>query len=100
MGTLCDLYETLTITQVVIFCNTSQKVDWLTQKCRDANFTVSAIHDGMPQREQDTALQQFKSGQSRQLIMVDWPRGVEFTPKPSLVICYDLPNNREMYGQR
>eukprot|EP00816_Leptocylindrus_hargravesii_P013434 CAMPEP_0196825582 /NCGR_PEP_ID=MMETSP1362-20130617/93136_1 /TAXON_ID=163516 /ORGANISM="Leptocylindrus danicus, Strain CCMP1856" /LENGTH=209 /DNA_ID=CAMNT_0042206035 /DNA_START=1010 /DNA_END=1635 /DNA_ORIENTATION=- len=27
--TLCDLYDTLTITQAVIFCNTRQKVDWL-----------------------------------------------------------------------
>jgi len=42
--TLCDLYDTLTITQAVIFCNTKQKVDWLTQKMRDANFTVAAIH--------------------------------------------------------
>jgi ATP-dependent RNA helicase len=28
--TLCDLYDTLTITQAVIFCNTKRKVDWLT----------------------------------------------------------------------
>ena len=27
--TLCDLYDTLTITQAVIFCNTKRKVDWL-----------------------------------------------------------------------
>merc|ERR1740138_1787658 len=26
--TLCDLYDTLTITQAVIFCNTKRKVDW------------------------------------------------------------------------
>lgn len=61
--TLCDLYDTLTITQVlssivgksgrkvivridslffqaVIFCNTQQKVDWLAQKMRENNFTV------------------------------------------------------------
>lgn len=39
--TLCDLYDTLTITQAVIFCNTRRKVDWLTEKMREANFTVS-----------------------------------------------------------
>lgn len=38
--TLCDLYDTLTITQAVIFCNTRRKVDWLTEKMREANFTV------------------------------------------------------------
>jgi ATP-dependent RNA helicase len=32
--TLCDLYDTLTITQAVIFCNTKKKVDWLTEKMR------------------------------------------------------------------
>merc|ERR1719188_2633351 len=32
LDTLCDLYEILTITQAVIFCNTRRKVDWLTEK--------------------------------------------------------------------
>merc|ERR1712004_954116 len=46
--TLCDLYDTLTITQAVIFCNTKRKVDWLTEKMREANFTVSSMHGDMP----------------------------------------------------
>ena len=43
LDTLCDLYETLTITQAVIFCNTRRKVDWLTQKMHDRDFTVSQM---------------------------------------------------------
>jgi translation initiation factor 4A len=43
LDTLCDLYETLTITQAVIFCNTRRKVDWLTEKMRGRDFTVSAM---------------------------------------------------------
>lgn len=39
--TLCDIYETLTITQAVIFCNTRRKVDWLTEKMQGKDFTVS-----------------------------------------------------------
>jgi translation initiation factor 4A len=39
--TLCDIYETLTITQAVIFCNTRRKVDWLTEKMKAKDFTVS-----------------------------------------------------------
>merc|ERR1719439_374829 len=31
LETLCDLYETVTITQCVIFLNTRKKVEWLTQ---------------------------------------------------------------------
>ena len=34
LDTLCDLYETLAITQSVIFINTRRKVDWLTDKMR------------------------------------------------------------------
>lgn len=43
LDTLCDLYETVTITQAVIFCNVRRKVDWLTDKMKAREFTVSAI---------------------------------------------------------
>jgi superfamily II DNA/RNA helicase len=42
LDTLCDLYDTLNITQAVIFCNTRRKVDWLTDKMRQREFTVSS----------------------------------------------------------
>lgn len=51
--TLCDLYDVLTITQAVIFVNTKEKVEWLSTQMREANFTVSAIHGGLPQRERE-----------------------------------------------
>lgn len=41
--TLCDLYETLTITQAVIFCNTRRKVDWLAKQMEMKDFTVSSM---------------------------------------------------------
>jgi len=41
--TLCDLYETLTITQAVIFCNTRRKVDWLARQMGMKDFTVSSM---------------------------------------------------------
>lgn len=43
LDTLCDLYETLTITQAVIFLNTRRKVDWLTEKMHARDFTISAL---------------------------------------------------------
>eukprot|EP01040_Poterioochromonas_malhamensis_P000592 gene592-632_t len=98
--TLCDLYDTLTITQAVIFCNTKKKVDWLASKMRDANFTVSAMHGEMPQRERDAIMEEFRSGGSRVLIATDvWGRGLD-VQQVSLVINYDLPNNRELYIHR
>mmetsp|Transcript_30311 Transcript_30311/g.67942 ORF Transcript_30311/g.67942 Transcript_30311/m.67942 type:complete len:401 (-) Transcript_30311:343-1545(-) len=98
--TLCDLYDTLTITQAVIFCNTKKKVDWLTAKMREANFTVSAMHGDMPQRERDAIMEEFRSGGSRVMIATDvWGRGLD-VQQVSLVISYDLPNNRELYIHR
>ena len=43
LETLCDLYDTLSITQAVIFCNTRRKVDWLTENMHNRDFTVSAM---------------------------------------------------------
>jgi ATP-dependent RNA helicase len=98
--TLCDLYDILTITQAVIFCNTKLKVDWLTQKMRDANFTVSSMHGDMKQQERDEIMQIFREGKSRVLITTDvWGRGLD-VQRVSLVINYDLPNSRELYIHR
>ena len=48
LDTLSDLYETVTITQAVIFCNTRRKVDWLTEKLHQREFTVSAMVSEFP----------------------------------------------------
>jgi len=98
--TLCDLYDTLTITQAVIFCNTRVKVDWLTDKMRKANFTVASMHGDMPQNEREEIMQSFRGGENRVLITTDiWARGID-VQQVSLVINYDLPNNRELYIHR
>jgi len=98
--TLTDLYDTLTITQAVIFCNTRSKVEWLAAKMKDANFTVSKMHGDMPQKEREEIMGQFRSGQSRVLIATDiWGRGLD-VQQVSLVINYDLPMNRELYIHR
>ncbi|KAI9103332.1 putative translation initiation factor eIF-4A, exon junction complex [Phlyctochytrium arcticum] len=98
--TLCDLYDTLTITQAVIFCNTRRKVDWLTEKMREANFTVSSMHGEMPQKERDAIMQEFRQGASRVLITTDvWARGID-VQQVSLVINYDAPMSRELYIHR
>ena len=41
------LYDTLTITQAVIFCNTRRKVDWLAEKMREVNFTVARFYSSV-----------------------------------------------------
>eukprot|EP00003_Mantamonas_plastica_P028602 TRINITY_DN657_c0_g1_i3.p1 TRINITY_DN657_c0_g1~~TRINITY_DN657_c0_g1_i3.p1 ORF type:complete len:370 (+),score=145.46 TRINITY_DN657_c0_g1_i3:529-1638(+) len=100
LDTLCDLYETLTITQAVIFANTRRKVDWLTNEMTLRDFTVSALHGDMPQKERDIIMKEFRSGSSRVLITTDLlARGID-VQQVSLVINYDLPTNKENYIHR
>merc|ERR1712187_219248 len=93
-------YETLTITQAIIYCNTRRKVEWLENKMGEREFTVSSMHGDMDQRERDLILSEFRSGSSRVLITTDLlARGID-VQQVSLVINYDLPTNRENYIHR
>ncbi|KAH0517925.1 Eukaryotic initiation factor 4A-III [Microtus ochrogaster] len=81
-------------------CPSLRRVDWLTEKMREANFTVSSMHGDMPQKERESIMKEFRSGASRVLISTDvWARGLD-VPQVSLIINYDLPNNRELYIHR
>jgi len=100
LDTLCDLYDTLNITQAVIFCNTRRKVDELTDKMRSREFTVSSTHGDIGQKERDIILTEFRTGSSRVLITTDLlARGID-VQQVSLVINYDLPKNLENYIHR
>lgn len=98
--TLCDLYDNLTITQAVIFCNTKAKVTWLAQQMKRQNFTVTLMHGDMKQDERDKIMADFRLGQLRVLISTDvWARGID-VQQVSLVINYDLPLDKENYIHR
>jgi len=100
LDTLCDLYETLTITQAIIYCNARRKVDWLTEQLHSRDFTVSALHGDMEQKERELIMKEFRSGSSRVLITTDLlARGID-VQQVSLVINYDLPKDRENYIHR
>ncbi|GLT61249.1 hypothetical protein SLA2020_339710 [Shorea laevis] len=76
LETLCDLYETLAITQSVIFVNTRRK------------------------NTRDIIMREFRSGSSRVLITTDLlARGID-VQQVSLVINYDLPTQPENYLHR
>jgi len=100
LETLCDLYETLTITQAIIYCNLKKKVDWLKDKMSQRDFTVSSMHGDMTGPERELIMKEFRSGSSRVLITTDLlARGID-VQQVSLVINYDMPGNRENYIHR
>jgi len=100
IDTLCDLYETLTITQAIIYCNTRRKVDYLNDQMGKRDFTISTMHAELDQKERDLIMREFRSGSSRVLISTDLlARGID-VQQVSLVINFDLPSNLENYLHR
>lgn len=100
LDTLCDLYETLTVTQSIIYCNTRRKVDFLERQMSSRDFTVSVIHADLNQEARNLVMRQFRSGSSRVLISTDLlARGID-VQQVSLVINYDLPQKVENYLHR
>ena len=63
-------------------------------------FVVSSMHAEMRQNEREMIMREFRSGSTRVLITTDLlARGID-VQAVSLVINYDLPNNRENYIHR
>lgn len=57
-------------------------------------------HGEMPQQEREMIMKEFRTGSSRVLITTDLlARGID-VQQVSMVINYDLPNNRENYIHR
>eukprot|EP01062_Namystynia_karyoxenos_P013231 TRINITY_DN1476_c0_g1_i6.p1 TRINITY_DN1476_c0_g1~~TRINITY_DN1476_c0_g1_i6.p1 ORF type:complete len:372 (+),score=199.81 TRINITY_DN1476_c0_g1_i6:3-1118(+) len=100
LETLMDLYDSVSIAQSVIFCNTRRKVDWLAEKMNAKDFTVSFMHAEMPKGERERVMATFRSGSSRVLISTDLlARGID-VHHVSIVINFDLPSNKENYLHR
>jgi len=98
--TLVELYNNIEIQQCIIYCNTKKRVDDLSAKMKEKNFTVSSMHGDMDQNERDKIMREFRTGSSRVLITTDLlARGIDIQ-QVSLVINYDLPTSREKYIHR
>ena len=46
------------------------QVDWLTEKMREANFTVSSMHGDMPQKEREAIMKVFRAGDRWAVILL------------------------------
>jgi len=100
LDTLCDLYESLTINQCIIYCNRRHRVEWLAEQMGNKDFTVSAMHGQMDAEKRRLIMLEFRTGSSRVLITTDLlARGIDVA-QVSLVINYDLPMHRENYIHR
>jgi len=97
---LCDIYETISVSQGIIFVNSKQKAEDLKEKLEKKNHTISIIHGGYNQYERNDILDDFKNGRTRTLIATDiLARGIDIQ-QISLVVNYDIPYRVEPYLHR
>lgn len=100
LDTVCDLYNTISVSQAIIYCNSKKKAEWIGENLTKENFKVSIIHGSMPQEERDYILNDFRVGKSRVLIATDLlARGIDIQ-QVSLVLNFDLPLDRDNYIHR
>jgi superfamily II DNA/RNA helicase len=97
---LSDIYETVSVSQGIIFVNSKQKSEELRERLEKKNYTVGLIHGGYNQYERNDILSDFKIGKTRILIATDiLARGIDIQ-QISLVINYDIPYKVEPYIHR
>ena len=95
-----DLYNLISTTQAVIFCNTIRKVQWLAEQLKSQNFSITTIHGKMTQQERNDIVQEFRDGKTRLLLTTDLlARGID-VPQVNLVVCFDMPPDKETYIHR
>eukprot|EP01105_Mastigella_eilhardi_P000597 TRINITY_DN1069_c0_g1_i2.p2 TRINITY_DN1069_c0_g1~~TRINITY_DN1069_c0_g1_i2.p2 ORF type:complete len:417 (+),score=136.68 TRINITY_DN1069_c0_g1_i2:142-1251(+) len=100
LDTLCDLYNTLSINQSVIFCNTIRTTEYVEREMRAAHFTVAATHGNLTSEDRSRVFRDFRLGRHRVLITTDlFARGID-VQQVSLVINFDLPLKPELYIHR
>ena len=97
---LLDLYNLISTSQAIIFCNTIRKVEWLSENLEEKNFSITSIHGNMTADKRSEVVKDFRNGKTRILITTDLlARGIDI-PQVNLVINYDLPPNKETYIHR
>lgn len=100
LATILFDFASFLLGPAIIYANTRRKVEWLSEKMSERDFTVSSLHGDMEQKERDGIMREFRTGSSRVLITTDLlARGID-VQQVSLVINYDIPTNRENYIHR
>jgi len=98
--TLKDIYERLSVSQCIIYCNSVKTVDILYDRMIQDDFPVICIHSKMSGPERKEAYNNFKTGTSRILISTDLTsRGIDIQ-QVSIVVNYDFPKNIHTYLHR
>ena len=97
---LKDLYNTISISQCIIYFNSKNKLNDIYKQLTEEDFPVSMIHGELSTEERKVTMSEFKGGQTRILLSTDLlSRGIDIQ-QLSLVINFDLPRSKETYIHR
>ncbi|MCY6482919.1 DEAD/DEAH box helicase [Clostridium aestuarii] len=84
----------------IVFCNTKDAVDNLTDKMKNKGYSCISLHGGMEQKDRLDAIKSFKRGEGQFLIATDVAaRGIH-VEDITHVINYDIPMEKESYVHR
>jgi superfamily II DNA/RNA helicase len=84
----------------MIFCNTKQQVDAVYEELENLRYPCEKIHGGMEQRDRLRVMEDFRKGRFRYLAATDVAaRGIDID-NITLVINYEVPQDRENYVHR
>ena len=98
--TLKDLYESLSVSQCIIYCNSVKRVQDLHNALLEDGFPVTAIHSSMDKQARTESYKDFKSGKSRVLVSSNvTARGIDIQ-QVSIVINFDVPKCVHTYLHR
>lgn len=84
----------------IIFCNTKQKVEEVYGELARSDYSCEKLHGGMEQSDRLKVMDSFRQGCFRYLIATDVAaRGIDID-NISLVINFDIPQDKESYVHR
>lgn len=99
-STLKDIYDKLSISQSIIYCNSIRRTNDLYEAMQQDNFPVGVIHSGLTGEERIKNYEDFKIGKTRVLIATDvLARGID-VQTVKIVINFDLCKNIHTYIHR
>ena len=98
--TLKDLYQFISLSQCIIYCNSVKRVCDLYEAMKEDSFPVCCIHSNMDKTEREKSFAEFRNGSARVLISSNvTARGIDIQ-QVSVVINFDLPKDIHTYLHR
>ncbi|MDD3268393.1 MAG: DEAD/DEAH box helicase [Syntrophomonadaceae bacterium] len=98
--TMCRILDVEQPPVSLIFCRTKRSADELARILNSRGYTADALHGDMSQRERDSVMHRFRTGNARILVATDLAaRGLD-VELVTHVFNYDIPEELDSYIHR